>query len=150
MTHHIRRVAVLGAGTMGAAIAAHAANAGLDVDLLDIAPLDEGEDKNAVVKAGNNRMVKARPTALMSKSVAERIRISNFEEHFYRVAEDDWVEDERGRWSQRLGHPMGATGTKLTIQIMGELKRRGSKYGLMTMRIGGGMGVAGIFENLQS
>jgi 2-polyprenyl-6-methoxyphenol hydroxylase-like FAD-dependent oxidoreductase len=134
MTHHIRRVAVLGAGTMGAAIAAHAANAGLDVDLLDIAPLDEGEDKNAVVKAGNNRMVKARPTALMSKSVAERIRISNFEEHFYRVAEDDWVEDERGRWSQRLGHPMG----------------RGSKYGLMTMRIGGGMGVAGIFENLQS
>ena len=38
MTRQIRRVAVLGAGTMGAAIAAHAANSGLDVDLLDIAP----------------------------------------------------------------------------------------------------------------
>jgi 3-hydroxyacyl-CoA dehydrogenase len=38
MTHHIHRVAVLGAGTMGAAIAAQAANAGLSVDLLDIVP----------------------------------------------------------------------------------------------------------------
>ena len=49
-----------------------------------------------------------------------------------------------------LGHPMGATGTKLTVQIMNEMKRRGSKYGMVTMCIGGGMGAAGIFENLQS
>ena len=49
-----------------------------------------------------------------------------------------------------LGHPMGATGTKLTVQILNEMKRRGSKYGLVTMCIGGGMGAAGIFENLQS
>ncbi len=48
-----------------------------------------------------------------------------------------------------LGHPMGATGTKLTVQIMNEMKRRGSRYGLVTMCIGGGMGAAGIFENLQ-
>ena len=48
-----------------------------------------------------------------------------------------------------LGHPMGATGTKLTVQIMHEMKRRGSKYGMVTMCIGGGMGAAGIFENLQ-
>ena len=48
-----------------------------------------------------------------------------------------------------LGHPMGATGTKLTIQILNEMKRRGSKYGMVTMCIGGGMGAAGIFENLQ-
>ena len=50
MTHRIRRVAVLGAGTMGAAIAAHCANAGLEVDLLDIAP-DDG-DNNDIVEAG--------------------------------------------------------------------------------------------------
>jgi len=49
-----------------------------------------------------------------------------------------------------LGHPMGATGTKLTVQLMSEMKRRGSKYGMVTMCIGGGMGAAGIFENLQN
>ncbi len=49
-----------------------------------------------------------------------------------------------------LGHPMGATGTKLTVQLMSEMKRRSSKYGMVTMCIGGGMGAAGIFENLQN
>ena len=48
-----------------------------------------------------------------------------------------------------LGHPMGATGTKLTIQLINEMKRRDSRYGMVTMCIGGGMGAAGIFENLQ-
>lgn len=48
-----------------------------------------------------------------------------------------------------LGHPMGATGSKLTIQLMHEMKRRKSHYGMVTMCIGGGMGAAGIFENLQ-
>ncbi|MCL6439159.1 MAG: acetyl-CoA C-acyltransferase [Rubrobacteraceae bacterium] len=48
-----------------------------------------------------------------------------------------------------LGHPMGATGTKLTIQLIHEMKRRGSRYGMVTMCIGGGMGAAGVFENLQ-
>jgi len=48
-----------------------------------------------------------------------------------------------------LGHPMGATGTKLTVQLMAEMARRGSRYGMVTMCVGGGMGAAGIFENLQ-
>ncbi len=48
-----------------------------------------------------------------------------------------------------LGHPLGATGAKLTTQIIYEMKRRGSRYGMVTMCIGGGMGAAGIFENLQ-
>ena len=90
MSHRIRKVAVLGAGTMGAAIAAHCANAGLEVDLLDIAP-EDGDDNDAVVRAGFDRMKKARPAALMSKAVADRMRIGNFEEHFDRVAEADWV-----------------------------------------------------------
>jgi 3-hydroxyacyl-CoA dehydrogenase len=89
MSHRIRKVAVLGAGTMGAAIAAHCANAGLEVDLLDIAP-DE-DDKNAVVEAGFQRMQNARPAALMGENVADRIRIGNFEEHFGRVGEADWI-----------------------------------------------------------
>jgi len=45
-----------------------------------------------------------------------------------------------------LGHPLGATGAKLTVQIMSELKRTGGKYGMVTMCIGTGQGAAGIFE----
>ncbi|MBE2200268.1 MAG: acetyl-CoA C-acyltransferase [Anaerolinea sp.] len=47
-----------------------------------------------------------------------------------------------------LGHPLGCTGAKLTVQIMHEMMRRETKYGMVTMCIGGGMGAAGIFENL--
>jgi len=47
-----------------------------------------------------------------------------------------------------LGHPLGCTGAKLTVQLMNEMSRRKSKYGMVTMCIGGGMGAAGIFENL--
>lgn len=47
-----------------------------------------------------------------------------------------------------LGHPLGATGAKLTVQIINEMKRRNSRYGLVTMCIGGGQGAAAIFENL--
>ena len=48
-----------------------------------------------------------------------------------------------------LGHPLGCTGTKLTATLLHEMKRRGSRYGMVTMCVGGGMGAAGIFENLQ-
>jgi acetyl-CoA acyltransferase len=48
-----------------------------------------------------------------------------------------------------LGHPLGCTGAKLTATLLGEMKRRKSRYGLVTMCVGGGMGAAGIFENLQ-
>lgn len=47
-----------------------------------------------------------------------------------------------------LGHPLGCTGAKLTVQIMNELRRSKGRYGLVTMCIGGGQGAAGIFENL--
>ncbi len=47
-----------------------------------------------------------------------------------------------------LGHPLGATGAKLTTQLIYEMQRRKSRYGMVTMCIGGGMGAAGIFENL--
>ena len=47
-----------------------------------------------------------------------------------------------------LGHPLGCTGAKLTTQLLNEMKRRDSRYGMVTMCIGGGMGAAGVFENL--
>jgi len=48
-----------------------------------------------------------------------------------------------------LGHPLGCTGAKLTATLLDEMKRRKSHYGMVTMCVGGGMGAAGIFENLQ-
>jgi acetyl-CoA acyltransferase len=47
-----------------------------------------------------------------------------------------------------LGHPLGCTGAKLTATVIRELKRRNGKYGMVTMCVGGGMGAAGIFENM--
>jgi acetyl-CoA acyltransferase len=47
-----------------------------------------------------------------------------------------------------LGHPLGCTGAKLTVQLMNELKRRKQKYGVVTMCVGTGQGAAGVFEML--
>src|SRR5919206_4847314 len=104
MTHRIKRVAVLGAGTMGAAIAAHLANAGLEVDLLDITPeeLTEEEEKkgltlespkvrNRIVREGFEQMKNAKPPALMSERVLERIRIGNFEDDLERIEDAEWI-----------------------------------------------------------
>ncbi len=48
-----------------------------------------------------------------------------------------------------LGHPLGCTGAKLSTQALYELRRRNGRYAMITMCVGGGMGAAGIFENLQ-
>ena len=90
-THRpFRTAAVLGAGTMGAQIAAHLANAGLEVHLLDIAPDDE-DDPNAVVEKGFEQARDASPDPFFTDDVADRIYLGNFEEHFDRVGEVDWI-----------------------------------------------------------
>ncbi len=104
MSETIQRVVVLGAGTMGAAIAGHCANAGLRVTLLDIAPdsLTPDEEKKGltlesravrdrIVRAGFERMAKARPASLFSATVAERIALGNFVDDFAKVGEADWI-----------------------------------------------------------
>ena len=47
-----------------------------------------------------------------------------------------------------LGHPLGCTGAKLSIQLLNEMRRRGNKYGMVTACVGGGQGIAGIYELL--
>jgi acetyl-CoA acyltransferase len=47
-----------------------------------------------------------------------------------------------------LGHPLGCTGAKLTIQILNDLKRANKKYGMVTACVGGGQGIAGIIERI--
>src|SRR5262249_24117168 len=116
-THAIRKVAVLGAGTMGAAIAAHCANARLHVELLDIvAPT--GDDRDAIVKAGFERMRKARPAALMGDNVADRIRLGNFEDNLDRVPEADGIREaigERREPKQQLMQRVEKTATPAAI-----------------------------------
>jgi len=47
-----------------------------------------------------------------------------------------------------LGHPLGCTGTKLSVQLLEEMKLRQQRYGMVTACVGGGQGIAGIFERL--
>jgi 3-hydroxyacyl-CoA dehydrogenase len=84
-----RRVAVLGAGVMGGQIAAHFANAGLLVDLLDVAP-DSGP-KNAVVAGAFKKLAKMKPPPFFDEAASRRIRLGNFDEHLARLGEADWI-----------------------------------------------------------
>jgi 3-hydroxyacyl-CoA dehydrogenase len=89
MPRPFRSAAVLGAGTMGAQIAAHLANAGLRVELLDIAA-KEGP-KNALVEKQFAAAQKLNPNPFFTGEVARRIRPGNFDDHFNRIADVDWV-----------------------------------------------------------
>ena len=95
MKFHIHKAVVIGSGTMGAAIAAHLANAGVPVTLLDIVPKDApAEDKaerNKIVNDGWDRCLKARPANLMSADLKTFVKLGNLEDDFGAVAEADWV-----------------------------------------------------------
>jgi 3-hydroxyacyl-CoA dehydrogenase len=85
----IRTAAVLGAGVMGSQIAAHLANVGLIVHLLDI-PAPE-VNKNAIVEAAWKKALNLKPPILFTEKTARRITLGNFDEHFDRLADVDWV-----------------------------------------------------------
>jgi 3-hydroxyacyl-CoA dehydrogenase len=100
----IKSVAILGAGTMGARIAAHFANAGLHCWLLDIAPseltpeekarglaLTDPRVRNRIVRAGLEAAQKARPAAFFTPATANRITIGNFEDNLGWCAQADWI-----------------------------------------------------------
>lgn len=89
MAYKIYKAAVIGAGTMGAAIAAHLANAGTPVTLLDVAA-QEG-DKNKIVKDGWDRCLKTKPANLMSDELKSLVRLGNLEDDFDAVSEADWI-----------------------------------------------------------
>jgi 3-hydroxyacyl-CoA dehydrogenase len=89
---HIHKVAVLGAGTMGARIAAHFANAGIASSLLDIVPPDaDGPARNKIAAAGLDAAKKSKPAAFMDASLARLITIGNFDDDLKRLAEVDWI-----------------------------------------------------------
>jgi 3-hydroxyacyl-CoA dehydrogenase len=94
----IHKVAVLGAGTMGARIAAHFANAGVPSYLLDIVPQDappsgsaRGSDRNKIAAAGLEAAKKSKPSAFMDASLARLVTVGNFEDDLKKLAEVDWI-----------------------------------------------------------
>jgi 3-hydroxyacyl-CoA dehydrogenase len=88
----IRKVAVLGAGTMGARIAAHFANAGVPSLLLDIVPAGaDGHSRNQIAAGGLEAARKSKPAAFMESSLARLVTVGNFEDDLKKVAEVDWI-----------------------------------------------------------
>src|SRR5438552_1398288 len=97
MHKRIHKVAVLGAGTMGARIAAHLANAGVPCYLLDIVPPDAaagGADRtkrNAIAAAGLEAAKKSKPAAFFDPSLARLVTIGNFEDDLKLLGDADWI-----------------------------------------------------------
>ncbi|MCL6580279.1 MAG: 3-hydroxyacyl-CoA dehydrogenase family protein, partial [Firmicutes bacterium] len=104
MPREIRKVAVLGAGVMGAGIAAHLANVGIPCYLLDIVPRELSEDekkrgltlespevRNRLARQGLDSALKSRPASFFLPENAELITIGNFEDNLSWVGEVDWV-----------------------------------------------------------
>jgi 3-hydroxyacyl-CoA dehydrogenase len=104
MKYQIHKAVVIGAGTMGAAIAAHLANAGVPVTLLDIVPrqltpeeekkgltLQDRAVRNRIVREGLDRAIKSRPASFFSSEIAQLVEIGNLEDDFEAVAGADWV-----------------------------------------------------------
>src|SRR5882724_6896863 len=87
----IHKVAILGAGTMGARIAAHFANAGVSSYLLDIVPPDAGSNRNKIAAAGLEAAKKSKPAAFFEPALANLITIGNFEDDLKRLSEVDWI-----------------------------------------------------------
>src|SRR5579872_1248947 len=88
----IHKVAILGAGTMGARIAAHFANAGVPSFLLDMVPPDaDAPARNKIANAGLDAAKKAKPAAFMDASLARLVTAGNFEDDLKKLADVDWI-----------------------------------------------------------
>ena len=96
MKRNIKKVAVLGSGVMGSAIACHMANVGLEVLLLDIIPEDAKDSKdqkvrNKLVNDALNKSLKSKPSPIYNKSFSKRISTGNMTDNMNQIADYDWV-----------------------------------------------------------
>ena len=87
----VRSAAVLGAGTMGSRIAAHLANCGIPVLLLDIFPGGQPKSPNQLAISAIEALLKAKPAAFDEPALARRITPGNFEDDLPRLAQCDWI-----------------------------------------------------------
>jgi 3-hydroxyacyl-CoA dehydrogenase len=90
MSSHIKKIAVIGSGVMGSAIAAHAANSGVQVVLLDIVPKD-ATDRNMLAKNAVERLLKTDPAPFTHKRNAKRITVGNLEDNLELLSDADWI-----------------------------------------------------------
>ncbi|AFZ69223.1 3-hydroxyacyl-CoA dehydrogenase/enoyl-CoA hydratase family protein [Deinococcus peraridilitoris] len=137
----INTAAVIGAGTMGAAIAAQLANAGIPTLLLDIV-LPDQKDRNFLARAGLERALKSRPAAFMDADNARLITVGNLEDDFEKLAGADWIVEaiiekldaKRDLWArvEQVAKPgaiisSNSSGIPMHLQIVGrseEFQRR--------------------------
>jgi 3-hydroxyacyl-CoA dehydrogenase len=93
MEQRIRRAVVLGSGVMGAAIAAHLANVGIETILLDLVPKSEPESRhrNDLAMSAKDKLSKQKPSPIYTKEVLERIQTGNLEDDLHRISHVDWV-----------------------------------------------------------
>jgi 3-hydroxyacyl-CoA dehydrogenase len=104
MKYQIQRAVVIGAGTMGASIAAHLANTGVPVTLLDIVPnkltpeeekrglsLHDREVRNRIVQQGFQSALKSRPASFFTSDHASLVTLGNLEDNFDAVGKADWI-----------------------------------------------------------
>ncbi|HMK73066.1 MAG TPA: 3-hydroxyacyl-CoA dehydrogenase/enoyl-CoA hydratase family protein, partial [Myxococcaceae bacterium] len=147
MSGAIRKVAVLGSGVMGSGIAAHVANAGLPVLMLDIVPPKAGPGEDTRSSAFRNRfslaalgnLRKQRPAPLFTAAALELIEAGNFEDDLARIAECDWVvevvkEDMAvkqalfARVEPHLAPGAAVTSNTSGMSIVGMLEGRGAAF----------------------
>src|SRR5580698_2422101 len=148
MYKRIERVAVLGAGVMGARIAAHFANAGVPVFLLDIVPpelnaaekargltLQSPEVRNRFARAGVDAAVKSRPASFFTAEDTRQIQIGNFDDNLDWCAQADWILEvvaenleikrallERVEAHRRPGTPVSTNTSGLCISAIGKTR----------------------------
>ncbi|MFN2158925.1 MAG: 3-hydroxyacyl-CoA dehydrogenase NAD-binding domain-containing protein [Anaerolineales bacterium] len=104
MNYQVNKAVVIGAGTMGSAIAAHLANAGVKVTLLDIIPnqltaaekerkltLDDPEARNRFAREGLQKAIKSKPASFFSKEISALVSFGNLEDDFPVISDTDWV-----------------------------------------------------------
>ena len=104
MNYQINKAVVIGSGTMGAAIAAHLANAGVQVTLLDIIPreiterekkagltLDDPQVRNRIVTQGFQAALKSKPASFYSESLGDQLKLGNLEDDLDCIGDADWV-----------------------------------------------------------
>jgi len=104
MAYKVHKAVVIGAGTMGAALAAHLANAGVPVTLLDIIPrelteeelgqglaLNDSKVRNRIVNLGFQAAVKSRPASFFNKETVSLVKVGNLEDNFDAIENADWV-----------------------------------------------------------
>jgi len=91
MAYQVRKAAIIGAGVMGAAIAAHLANVGIPSLLLDIVPPNATKDRNIVARTGLDKALKARPASFYSQRNAQLVTVGNIEDDLEKLSDSDWI-----------------------------------------------------------